>query len=329
MTSEPRATSRRADALFGRAAWIVLALLSFSKPVLAQEDNQAAARELFREGRALADAGNFEAACPKLEAASKLYVSAGTILSLGDCYEHLGHTASAWTDFGQALSVAQRTSRQDAAAEAQRRQAALEPKLSRLLIRAPGGIAGLVVKRDGSELAAAAWGSAIPVDPGAHQVVAQAPGRVPWSSQVSVEGAGQTTTVDIPDLAVLVAASAPVEGSQPAPAMAPLDTPAPSAAGHRRRTVGWVLGAAGVVAMGVGGILGLVAKSQFDAADGETGPARKTDSSGAVGTGNAATVVVCAGAALTAAGVVLWLTAPRAPASVGTNGRELFVRAAF
>lgn len=319
----------------GRAVCIALAAMAFSLPVAtaqAQEDNQAAARALFHDGRALVDAGQFAAACPKFEAAEKLYVSAGTVLSLADCYEQIGHTASAWAEFGDAASIALRTGRQDAAAEAQRRQGALEPKLTRLIIRAPADIPGLVVMRDGAELAPAAWGTAIPVDPGAHQIAAVAPGRLAWSSQVTADGAGRTTTADVPELGMAEAEAAttrPAGGTAPsAPVVSP-EPAIPAAAGRTQRMIGWIMGGAGVVGAGVGGIVGLVAKSQYDTANRETGPARRSDSESAVGTGNAATAIVCVGAAVAAAGVVIWLTAPRPPAALGTNGHELFVRTTF
>jgi hypothetical protein len=321
MTSDSRA---------GLVALVGLAVSLCSAPSLAQEQNQAAARSLFRDARTLMDSGQYAAACPKFEAASRLYASAGTVLSLADCYEQIGHTASAWTEFGEAASIAARSGRQDTVAEAQRRQAALEPRLTRLVVRVPGGIDGLVVKRDGAELAPAAWGTSIPVDPGAHEVSALAPGRVAWSKQVTTETPGQTTTVDVPDLGVVEAPAPsppPVVPQESPPAV--LDTPPPAPAGRTRRLVGWVIGGAGVVGIGVGGILGLVAKSKYSAAEGETGASRHSDSESAVSTGNVATVVVCAGAVVAAAGVVVWLTAPRSQAAVGTNGNTVFLRASF
>ena len=108
-----------------------------------------------------------------------------------------------------------------------------------------------------------------------------------------------------------------------------VEGPAPAPPAQTRRVVGWVIGGAGVVGMGVGGILGLAAKSKFSAAEGETGASRRTDSESAVSMGNAATVVVCVGAVVAAAGVVVWLTAPRALAALGTNGHAVFVRASF
>ena len=90
-------------------------------------------------------AGKYAEACPKLEAAQKLYSSAGILLNLGDCYEKIGRTASAWTRFGEAVSVATRSNRADDADEARRRQEALEPALVRLVIRVPSPVPGLVV----------------------------------------------------------------------------------------------------------------------------------------------------------------------------------------
>src|SRR5688572_27022649 len=99
------------------AAWGGAAL-TVTPPAHAQAENQAAARALFEEARDLAKAGNYSAACPKFEAANRLYASPGALLNLADCYEHLGRTASAWSQFGEAASVAERADRSDVAEEA-------------------------------------------------------------------------------------------------------------------------------------------------------------------------------------------------------------------
>ena len=89
-----------------------LAVVTLAPRMLrAQAEDQAAARALFNEGRELLTAGRYAEACPKFEAARKLYASAGILLNLGDCYERLGRTASAWTEFGEAVSLARRTAR--------------------------------------------------------------------------------------------------------------------------------------------------------------------------------------------------------------------------
>jgi len=245
---------------------LALALLSSlvlgTRPVQAQAENQAAARALFDEARALMRAGNYAAACPKLEGAIHLYSSVGIALNLGDCYEKIGRTASAWTEFGEAASLAGRADRSDDAAEARRRQGGLEGKLTRLVVHAPRDIPGLSIQRDGAELPAAAWDSPIPVDPGPHEIRAEAPGHSAWSRSVTASGSGQTTTVEVPPLTP--AAATPLPTGAPLP-VGP--TPAPSTratvmAGSEQargssgaRAAGWVLLGSGVAIGVAGGVL--------------------------------------------------------------------------
>jgi hypothetical protein len=217
-------------------------------PAHAQAEDQAAARTLFDEARTLMKSGENNAACPKLEAAMRLYSSVGIALNLADCYEKVGRTASAWTEFGEAFSVAERSNRPDDAAEAKRRQTALEPKLTRLVVHAPAGMGELVVHRDGLELPPAAWDAPLPVDPGSHDIRAEAPGRVAWAQSVMATGAGQTTTVEVPTLSV--APVAPVLAVGTLPTTQSGEEHPSTSSGYR--AAGWTLIGAGA-AVGVGG----------------------------------------------------------------------------
>jgi hypothetical protein len=316
-------------------AFLVTALAA--SPAQAQAQDQAAARALFNDARDLMGQGKFDQACPKLEAASKLYSGSGVLLNLGDCYEHLGRTASAWNEFGEAASAAERTGRADDQAEAKKRQGALDPKLSKIVIRVAKAAPGLVVKRDGTALDPAAWGIAIPVDPGSHTVTAEGGGRSPWSTTVNVTDAAKTVTVDVPDSSPSaagppgVAAVSLASPPAPAPVAAPSETPSGGSTSYwtGRRVGGVVVAGVGVIGFGVGGILGLAAKSKFNFAEGEASPARETDSASAVSLGNAATGLVIGGAVVAAAGLLVWLTAPSARVQVGTNGGQMLVRGTF
>lgn len=97
--------------LAGVAAAAALSTLLAAPVARAQAQDQAAARALFEDGRRLLQNGKYEEACRRLEAASKLYASPGILLNLGDCYEKLGRSASAWTEFGEAAAVAARAQR--------------------------------------------------------------------------------------------------------------------------------------------------------------------------------------------------------------------------
>lgn len=317
---------------------VVAALMRAPSAHAQTAEDQATARALFDEARELMKTGHYEDACPKLEAAGKLYPGSGVLLNLGDCYEHVGRTASAWTEFAEAASAAARTGRSADQAEAERRKAAVESKLSRIAVRVKSNAAGLVVKRDGTPLDPAAWGDAVPVDPGKHEVTAEAPGREAWSGQVDLEELGRTVTVEVPELDM-----APVQAQGPssgAGAQENAGTPSgiaeqPSsapAAGYwtARRVIGVSLVGAGAVGVGVGTVLGLVAKSQFDKANNESNPSSKTsDSSTAVSTGNVGTIVGIVGAVVGVGGLVLWLTAPSAQVQVGATAGAAVLRGSF
>jgi len=239
-----------------------LAWSALPSRALAQAEDQAGARALFTEGKRLMKAGKYAEACPKLEAAQKLYSSAGILLNLGDCYEKIGRTASAWTRFGEAVSVATRSNRADDADEARRRQEALEPALVRLTIRVPSPVPGLSVSRDGVTLDEAIWGTTLPVDPGDHLVRAEAPGYEPWSTSVSLTRRGDTVTVKVPKLI----AAGTVEKLPPERIP---DTP-PKPPAHARRGGGnglaWGLLLGGAVVGATGGGLMLVESQRARAA---------------------------------------------------------------
>jgi len=279
--------------------------------------NEAAARALFDEARALMQAGSYARACPKLEAARRLYSGSGVLLNLGDCYEHIGRTASAFAVFVDAAAAAARLGRPDDEAEAKRRQALLASRLSRLSVRVTRDEPNLVVKRDGETIARATWGEAIAVDPGRYKVSAEAPGKIAWSLVVDVTDAA-TLVVQVPELKT---ADAP-----PPPDARPASAPPYWTS---RRALGAGIAGAGVIGVVVGGALALGAKAQYDAALTETGQQRHDDSVDAVSRANVATLVMGAGAAIAAVGVIVWLTAPRPAAAIGTDGRAIWLRATF
>jgi hypothetical protein len=162
-------------------------------------------------------------------------------------------------------------------------------------------------------------------------VDAEAPGYSRWSQSVRLSEPG-VTVVDVPELT-------PTQPAQAAEPVAPTPTTPRQPEAHQapnarsywtgRRVVGVSVAGAGLAGMGVGGVLGLLAKSQYDKAAGETGGPRHNDSVSAVSAGNVASVVFGVGAGVAAAGLVLWVTAPSASTTVGTSGAELFVRRTF
>jgi hypothetical protein len=234
----------------GIKRWLFLAaLLGLLAPrtALAQAKDPAAAEALFREGRALSDAGDIAGACAKFRESDRLDPAVGTTFNIADCEERLGHLARAWTLFDE---VAQRLPAADKRRQvAQKRAAALEPRLPKLSVRmAAGAPEGARIVRDGVELGSASQGSPLPVDPGEHVVVVSAPGRAERSFKLIV------SEREIRALEV-----APGEVLSSAPSEQPVRSPphdAPPAPKSKSKVLGYVLGGVGVAGLVTGAVAG-------------------------------------------------------------------------
>lgn len=340
--------------------WLGVALvagaLAGTNPVEAQSaGDKAAAEALFDQGKKALKAKNYAEACPKFEESQKLDPGIGTMLFLADCYEKSGRVASAWATFREAAAEAKKAG-DNRERVARKRAERLDAKLSRLVIEVPDGarVDGLEVKRDGQLVASALWGTGIPVDPGEHEISASAPGKKPFSTIVKVQGEGVKQSVSVPELEdapeeeppPVVAPPPPKEEEPPPP---PPDGPDPveESDGSGQATLGYVLGAVGVIGLGVGTIFGLQASSKDSDADKECfqgDPNRCTDKGVKLGddaqsAATLSTVGFIAGGALLATGLVLVITAGGsnkeqarrfevAPA-VGQRGGGVWMRGAF
>jgi hypothetical protein len=289
-----------------RGSSLIAALaVALSASAARGQDQAAAAEALFKEGRELASHGRFEEACPKFAASQKLDPGYGTLYNLGECLARIGKTASAWAALQEAAALAKTTGQEEREAKALRAAAAVEPKLERLTVVVRSPPPGLVVKRDGAVLDAAAWGSALPVDPGRHLVEAGAPGKKPFSGTILAGGPGTSVTLEIPVL----------EDAPPPVPTAPGVRPVPDG-GAGRRIAAYVTGGLGVAGLAVGAAMGASAKSKWDEAqtkDCRTSTLCSTAGvnlvSGAKTAADVSTAAFVGGGVLLATGVVLLVTA--------------------
>ncbi len=285
--------------------------LAASRPAFGQ-DSAAAAEVLFNDARAAAEKGDFAAACPKLEESQRLDPGMGTLYHLANCYERIGRTASAWAAFRDVASQAQTAGQTARENDARQRAAALEKALSHVTIEVPNAPPGFRVERDGVNVGAAQWGSAMPLDPGAHAIVAKAPGKKEWKKTLAV-APQEAVVLRVPDLEDAPPESTPDPRAREAGRE---DGAAEPREGSTQKTIGLVVGGVGVAALGVGAVFGVLSmghKSDVDkACDPQNGcsQAGADASKSAVRTGNASTGFFLAGALLAAGGVALFLTAP-------------------
>jgi tetratricopeptide (TPR) repeat protein len=291
----------------------VIALSLFAQRAAAQ--SKTIAEQLFNEARDLVKAGNWAEACPKFEASFKQDPALGTRLNLATCYEHIGKLASAWglyRDSAELASKAGDTKRSD---YAQKQALVLEPRLPKLVIKPPPQLpAGLTVQRDGAPVNAGEFGLALYADPGVHEVTASAPGFEAVSRKVTLVE-GKAETVAIPDL---IARPEPVKPDEK-PEQAVVDTTPIS---PTRKYLGLGIGGAGIIAVGVGLVVGAQAMSDNNKAkelcgnDLACSPENFEAGKKLVADGRSkatiSTVLVVAGGAAIAAGAVVYLTAPRA-----------------
>jgi hypothetical protein len=298
------------------SAWMILTAALFPLSARGQTTDPAVtarAQKLFDQAAAEMDAGNYAAACKRLEEVTLMLPAAiGGKENLGECYEKQGKLASAWAQYTAAEGLATRAGQRARAQAAARSAAALKPRLATLTIDVPGDLRQLpeiTLTKNGAPVEPAQWGPAQAVDPGSYEVAAGAPGRQPFRKKVEIakEGAKETLTIALP----------PVDTASGS-ATTPVD-PAPAPARSWQLPAGLVAGGAGLLGIGVGAVLGGLAIGRNDAskADGhcnasngcdDTGFALRTES---LALGNAATAAMVAGGVLVAGGVVLVVLAPR------------------
>ncbi|APR78130.1 Hypothetical protein A7982_03477 [Minicystis rosea] len=273
---------------------------------------------------ALADfqAGNYASACPKFAEARRLKPDASApLLGLAQCYEKAGKTASAWSKYRE-LAVELRTRGDAARADAAAARAdELAKTLSTITVTpAAPATPGLVIKLDQEDVARAMFGSRIQVDPGVHVIDAAAPGFEPWHTTITVGDRGDVKAVVVPALSpakqAANAASADSHGSS----------------WGTQRIAGVAVGSAGVAGLIVGAVFGgLTAKKVSDSksscnAEGtacfEPGYSLRRD---AKTTANVSNVAFAIGGAALVAGVVMFVTAPRAGAPMKSGSASVRV----
>lgn len=289
--------------------------LTLSMP--ARADDPGAAEVLFQKAKTLKEKGKVAEACPLFEESYRLDPAPGTLLNMAACSRLAGKTATAWGQFIEAGRVFRRKNDVRRAEFAEQQAKEVEPLLAHVVLKAAKPVAGLVVKRDGAALTSSSFDTPVPVDPGPHEVVAEAPGFKKVT--LKLEAVARTTTEWlIPELTV-------------APA---IDTSSP---GTTQRIAGFVVGGAGLAGLVTGVVfLGMTAARSSDLE--ELCPDQRcvtAEGQAALNEAelfaNLANGLLIAGGVVAATGLVVVLTAPSdEPAAVSLRvrpgGADLRVR---
>jgi hypothetical protein len=288
-----------------RSIWICIALACAPAVAIAQDkpDNDKVTRAdlLFKEAQAL-QSTDLHAACAKFAESYDLNPHAiGTLLNVALCDEKLGRLASAFEKFTLARDLAAEmlaSGDKDVAAHkkaATTHIASLEKRVPHVTIEfVPPLLPETTIIIDGKAYAKNQLVE-VPVDPGEHEVVVSAPGYLPFETTFAI-AEGEHHSVAIPQLEKSVT----VRSS--------------------RRTIGIIVGAAGLATTATGIIVGLVANSRYDDVTSCSGttcdlPEDYTKRKNARSLSHVGTVIGITGTAAIIVGGVLWYTGRRSTES--------------
>jgi hypothetical protein len=328
-----------ATKLAGACLAAILVPLAPSVAFAASPAAQAAARDA--QGRKLMAAHDYATACTKFEESQSISPSVAASIDLGACYEKSGKLASAWNAYKSAAAAAVAAHQKAHAQAAHKAMSRVESKMSRITINVADGArsSGLEVRMDGNAVDSSDWGNALPKDGGSHDIEASAPGKKAWKKHVDLDANGQTVTVDVPSLEddappkkVAAGTKGPngdgaADGSNPAPEGATAAASDKDAhPGQSQRTIGIVVGVAGIAGITTGIVAGIVASSDANSLKAACGPGPTCDPSNqgthdsAITWATVADVAFIAGGAALATGAVIYLTAPRDTGAVSSVG---------
>jgi hypothetical protein len=207
----------------------------------AATDKRALAEMLFYSARGLMYDNQIAKACQRFGESYRLDPTPGTLLNLAVCHEKEGKLASAWGEFHQALTEAQRSNRPEREQLAKDSIARIEPDLAYLTIIVPKTVrvARLGVQRNGVPLEEGGWEIELPIDPGTNEITATAPQYRPEKKLVTIQKREHlTVTIDPLVLAPVVRPPPPYWTSS--------------------RVLGVSTMAAGVLATGAGAVFGVL-----------------------------------------------------------------------
>jgi hypothetical protein len=281
---------------------------------------------LFKKGKKLLAEKRYADACSAFEQVDKLDPGIGAKLNVARCYEEWGRLARAYQWYVEAHKMAVET-KDDRAAKIKERLEDVDGDVPRVTIRMPEGADPVAVTRlmlDGQPVVLSLLGEEQRVDPGPHVIEYTVNGEKKKKMAPVERGGSSEVMLDIPKAK---------KTDKPDPGETP-EKPgvvAPPVPGRNQRIIGISVASAGLVTMGIAGIVTLGARGTYNDAIGAhcMGTTTMCDPEGltitrdARHTANIATVVTLLGGAALAGGIVLYVLAPAK--SAGSSEHALYI----
>jgi hypothetical protein len=154
------------------------------------EAQLAAARGLFMEAERDEDALRWQEALEKLTRVSSIKLTPGVRYHRALCEEHLGQLVEALRDYKAAALQAREENAADVLRLVDKRVLDASARIPQLTIVIVPSLPNVRVRLDGLPVREAV---ALPVDPGTHQVDAEAPGHIPSTQTITLEERASTS----------------------------------------------------------------------------------------------------------------------------------------
>lgn len=141
------------------------------------KEELAKARELFRDGVALAAGNNCAGAIAKYKEVARVIMTPQVAFNIAECEERLGKLVSAVGNYRLAQSQLDdpkvKAKAKEVASQVDGRISALEERIPKLTVKRGKGAETATLLLDGTELGSAQIGTEMPIDPGPHELIAR------------------------------------------------------------------------------------------------------------------------------------------------------------
>jgi hypothetical protein len=290
---------------------MALATTSMALPAYAQSAETHDAREqersaLYRDGVALAEAGQWSEALTKFQAVVAIRSAPAALIALGTAQEKFGKLASARRTFERAENEAKVQHDPSLAQKASAKSAALESRVARLSVHLSDKSAAVTL--DGERTTLPDDGR-VEVDAGEHTVAATSADARPFEQRVTVAD-GETKEMAV-EFAPATSSAAPIATTEQAAQTKPPSSGPPTGA--------LILGGVGLGAVVIGAVVYGVARPTYNAGESVRNcpdPScveKRKQANDAIGPILAGSIVAFTGVGAVAGAGLWWLLSPNSP----------------
>jgi hypothetical protein len=308
---------------------LVAAIMLVASTAFAQQPGTSSADAAFTRGRELLKAGKYADACVEFEHSQKLDPALGTEFNIAQCSEKTGKLARALEMY---RDLAARDTKADRKKEAVEAIPKIEARVPHLQVKVPTPPAGFTLTiepiNSGLPPKALEVNKLIEIDFGEYELVARAPGAADWRQNVRIDTEAKTTTIEPPfgakPVTPPVDPNAGKNTNETTTGTESLEEPvdAPSEPPKSKRKLYGIIGmGVGGAALATGVVFGVMAKGKWSDAKDVCGGTTCTNQMDldkandlrdqAKSKATLSTIFVGVGVGAAAAGVVLFVTAPK------------------